>query len=132
MDVTHFTRNNEGVILEIPNIDKLCQIIKCKFEDQEYQNDYLLKENKKLKDEHYRDDEIQRLQAKLKEYASRAFFDVTAEEQKAIEKWQKGHKHDSGAIGGLFTYRFTPTSVGVIGTIKCNACKKMYTFRDLG
>lgn len=70
-------------------------------------------------------------------------FKITEEEDIKIRYWIKEHmadKHQSvsedditygaGAIGGRFTYEFTPTSIGVIGTIKCS-CGDSFTFRKL-
>jgi hypothetical protein len=64
-------------------------------------------------------------------------FEITKNEEQQIGKWQAKHikkKHKgnsySGAIGGRFTYEFTPTSLGDIGIIKCN-CGEEFTFRDL-
>jgi len=64
-------------------------------------------------------------------------FDTSKEEDIQIEKWQKKHikkKHRnntySGAIGGRWTYEFVPTSLGDIGTIKCN-CGDEFVFREL-
>ena len=67
-------------------------------------------------------------------------FNVTDEELSNIEEWDKTHdciykpKHGmekySGAIGGRLTYEFIPTSIGVIGTVKCG-CGKEYVFSDI-
>lgn len=64
-------------------------------------------------------------------------FSTNAEEDIKIEKWQKKHikkKHKGdtyfGAIGGNWSYEFIPTSIGDIGTVKCN-CGEEFTFREL-
>lgn len=64
-------------------------------------------------------------------------FGITNEEWEAIHKWQHEHVKEvhsgisySGAIGGRWTYIFTPTSLGDIGTVKCS-CGAEFTFREL-
>ena len=64
-------------------------------------------------------------------------FPITEEEDQDIKKWIKNHveeKHSGhfyvGAIGGMFSYNFLPTSIGTIGEIKCS-CGETYTFREL-
>ena len=72
---------------------------------------------------------------------TRIGFPVTEEEDKAIRKWQETHlreKHPEaledpsyfGAIGGNWTYKFIPTSIGTIGEVKCS-CGEKYCFSDL-
>ena len=56
-------------------------------------------------------------------------FDLPVEKHSVLEKWIKTHKcklkdpSKQGAIGGRFTYQFTPTSMGIITVVKC-ACGK--------
>lgn len=64
-------------------------------------------------------------------------FEITEDEQKNIIKWQNKHikkKHKGntyfGAIGGNWSYEFIPTSIGDIGTVKCD-CGEKFTFREL-
>lgn len=53
------------------------------------------------------------------------------EQLEKIHIWQTMHdktcpmKYNSGAIGGRFTYSFTPTGVGVIKLVIC-ACGEKY------
>lgn len=64
-------------------------------------------------------------------------FSVSEVERLEINKWIEQHIKDShegddyvGAIGGRFSYEFTPTSLGVIGEVKCT-CGKVYCFREI-
>ena len=43
-------------------------------------------------------------------------FKLTEEQEKKLTKWKKklNKKEETGAIGGAFTYAFTPTSLGII------------------
>ncbi len=56
-----------------------------------------------------------------------ARFNLSEKEQKRCDKFIKKHKHKKWnltAIGGRFTYLFTPTSVGTGISIKCTCGKK--------
>lgn len=35
-----------------------------------------------------------------------------------------------GTIGGSYTYKFTPTSIGVFGTVECS-CGERFDFSEL-
>ncbi len=49
-------------------------------------------------------------------------FNIEGEELKKLLKWQKQFKFvPLGAIGGSYSYCFTPTSLGVVITCKNNA-----------
>ena len=90
--------------------------------------------------EYDKDDEIQKLKNEIKninEKSSYMIFSISEEEEKDIEKWKNKHikeRHNGnsydGAIGGRFTYIFTPTSIGEVGQIKCS-CGCSYYFREL-
>lgn len=93
--------------------------------------------NKRIEDlenEKYKDRELKRLNDELctlREDALRGFL-ITKDEAKEINDWCGIHnsKHPrTGAIGGRFSYVFTPTSIGTIGEIMCNDCKKTFCFR---
>ena len=100
------------------------------------QQEYFRQELNRIRDEKWRDEELKKLKAennKLHETLSHGFY-LTPEEYEATINWIDTHDvHSShgGAIGGTFTYIFTPTSIGTIGKIKCNICGKEFTFREL-
>jgi len=56
-------------------------------------------------------------------------FEINEEEYKKCKKWLEEHDKTcphkdplkQGALGGKLTYKFTPTSMGVIIKVKC-AC----------
>lgn len=67
-------------------------------------------------------------------------FYMSKEQTEACNKWQEEHdktkhmnsegaKHSgvrySGAIGGAYTWSFTPTSLGTVVTIKCSCGEKI-------
>lgn len=59
-----------------------------------------------------------------------------------IETWKGKHDREvhgltecnkiiGGAIGDRYTFEFIPTTIGIIGTIKCGSCGEKFTFREL-
>ena len=55
-------------------------------------------------------------------------FELSPEQVEKYEKWRK-HGCDlegnAGAIGGRITFEFTPTSLGVIETVRCGCGEKL-------
>ena len=92
-----------------------------------------------------KDEEIQKLQKEVEELKKDIFakrkgytvFEIMPEENKEINEWIEKHinekhngDHYAGAIGGRFTYKFIPTSIGEIGEIVCS-CGESFCFREL-
>ena len=93
----------------------------------------LRKENAKLKSEHYKDEKLQymlkRLKAMEKEYYRG--FPITENEKKQIDNFiNKYRGKNFGAIGGAFTYKFTPTSIGIFGEVIAPNGES-FTFKEL-
>lgn len=104
----------------------------------------LEEENKKLKTETYKDSELAEMKEKyesMKKDLMRG-FPISEKEEKRIEEWKKKHDKEvhgittldqrlraGGCIGGRYKYTFIPTSIGIIGSIKCN-CGEEYTFQN--
>lgn len=91
--------------------------------------------------EYNKDTEIQKLQNEIDEFKNRKrkgmAFVISPEEQELISEWKENHvkekhngSHYAGAIGGRYSYRFVPTSIGDIGEIICS-CGEKYCFREL-
>lgn len=97
-------------------------------------NDYLLKENERLKGEAYKDEELAKMKEqyeKMKADYHRG-FGISEAEDKKIKEWMETLPDaNTGAIGGRFTYQFICTSIGDIGTVKDSVTGKEFTFRDL-
>lgn len=114
--------------------DSDCEVLICEydeeFERQKLRNMLLATGKEMLYDDSVLDE--------AEEYTNIAVsFDITKEEDKAINAWVKNHifnrhqgHHYGGAIGGTYEYIFTPTSIGEVGTIKCT-CGDSFTFREL-
>lgn len=109
----------------------------------------LREENNKLKAENYKDKELACLKKELEDIKEKMVkmrahsFEITKEQHDAIEAWKKEHEakvHGAttleqrlklgGAIGGLYTYQFCPTSIGTFGKVKCS-CGAEFSFEDL-
>lgn len=53
-------------------------------------------------------------------------FTLTHKELLKIDAWKLKHNHNyKAAIGGQFTYCFTPTGIGVIVKVKCDCGKEI-------
>ena len=70
-------------------------------------------------------------------------FRITEEEMKAITEWQNKHNEEAhsvkspydwirnvGSFGDQYAYTFVPTSMGILGVVKCG-CGESFTFRSL-
>lgn len=128
-----FWTNVDGHILEAPSINDLCFALKEKFVRQERELEMLRVENDKLKSGIWREEEMARLKSRYdkmeKEY--HRGFPISELEQEMINRFMAEHRADYGAIGGGFTYRFVPTSIGVAGSIVAMNGDEL-TFRELG
>lgn len=57
-------------------------------------------------------------------------FHITDKQYNSIIQWQQIHNsichpnRQPTAIGGQFSFEFTPTSLGAIGTCYCDSCRK--------
>lgn len=111
----------------------------------EYQNKRLSEENSRLKNENYKDEELFKMKTQLEKMQQDYYrgFPISEEEQKSIREWMDKHDEEvhhartlgdklklGGCCGGRYTYEFTPTSIGTIGTVKCS-CGAKFTFQDM-
>ena len=100
------------------------------------QNEYLKKENERLKSESYKDEELSRMKKKYDKMCEDYLrgFPISDEEDKKINEWIDEIEKDGirvGAIGGRLTYHFIVTSIGEIGTVEDIIKKKKLTFRNI-
>ena len=106
--------------------------IKTRFEELVRANESLFERLQELKQEKWADERLIEMQDRL-ETMSKEYdrgFPISVEAEARIDEWKKNHLHNGGAIGGTFTYEFTPTSIGTVGTIRC-VCGDTFTFEDL-
>lgn len=126
-------------------IDTFVEDIKHELQGKDIRIEYLEKQNQKLRDEKYKDNELLRMEAELKAMKEDYYrgFPISEEEQKSIREWMDKHDEEvhhartlgdklklGGCCGGRYTYKFTPTSIGTIGTVKCG-CGAEFTFQDM-
>lgn len=126
-------------------IDTFVEDIKHELQGKDIRIKYLEKQNQELRDEKYKDNELSRMKSELKTMKEDYYrgFSISEEEQKSIRKWMDKHDEEvhhahtlgdklklGGCCGGRYTYEFTPTSIGTIGTVKCS-CGAKFTFQDL-
>lgn len=126
-------------------IDTFVEDIKHELQGKDIRIEYLEKQNQKLRDEKYKDNELLRMEAELKAMKEDYYrgFPISEEEQKSIREWMDKHDEEvhhartlgdklklGGCCGGRYTYKFTPTSIGTIGTVKCS-CGAEFTFQDM-
>lgn len=115
-------------------------------ETLEIQNQHLLEENKKLKNEHYKDEKLSEMKSRLDKMEKEYYrgFPISEEENDRIRSWMNKHDEEvhnahtlseklrlGGCCGGRYSYHFIPTSIGTVGTIKCS-CGAEFTFQEMG
>ena len=136
MDDKKYMSNVDGKLVTIPTIDEICNQLKIKFEDIGFRIDYLETENKHLKSEAYKDEELAKMKAAYDQMGDEydLGFPITREEYDKIKCWTESHRHSQqqtmSTVGGEYSYIFTPTSIGIIGKVKC-ICGASFTFREL-
>lgn len=104
--------------LQLYKTDELCDAIRVISDNKDRQIDALKLKLSKIQDEKWKDEELRSLKSRIDELESRFCFELTQEENRIAEDFIKSYnKNDFGAIGGAFTYKFTPTGVGTICSI---------------
>lgn len=104
--------------LQLYKTDELCDAIKVMSDNKDKQIAALKLKLSKIQDEKWKDEELCSLKSRIDELESRFCFELTQEENRIAEDFIKSYnKNDFGAIGGAFTYKFTPTGVGTICSI---------------
>lgn len=104
--------------LQLYKTDELCDAIKVMSDNKDKQIAALKLKLSKIQDEKWKDEELCSLKSRIDELESRFCFELTQEENRIAEDFIKSYnKNDFGAIGGAFTYKFTPTGVGTVCSI---------------
>ena len=136
VDVKEYIPTEDNRIIEAPPVEDMCEAILAKYNRMMKKCEELWIRNEHLRSEAYKDEELKKWRdsyLKLVSDVERG-FPITKEEYEKILEFV--HKHDemhgkSGTIGGRYTYSFLPTSIGTIGTLKCNSCEEVLVFREL-
>lgn len=125
--------------IKMDNFNKHIKEIVSLVEAQDVVITSLREEIEFLKNKYDENEEIKELKKRLREESSKNLngFPITDEEMKAIEEWQKKHEAEAhngssyaGAIGGRYSFIFTPTSIGTVGTIRCS-CGADFNFQKI-
>ena len=128
----------DGSICIIKDIKKTLQQVYDHYRIICNRNDYLMEEIEKVKSEKYVDEELSRLKSEYDKIKSDYYrgFPISEEEDKNIKEWIKNQQEKNpgigGAAGGRFTYKFTPTGLGTVGTIIDGFTGDEFTFQELG
>ena len=127
------------------HIDTFAEDIKDELKRKDMTLKYLELQNRELYDEHYKDNEMQQMLNELNKMKDDYYrgFPISEEEDKNIKEWIANHERDAhgcytlenkinrgGCCGGTYTYEFVPTSIGTVGTVRCN-CGAKYTFQNM-
>ena len=116
---THQFEKKEGITWH-KDVAELAGQLVDQFEAQERQIKYLQEENRKLKEGVWEKEEVARLKKdyeRMQEKCSLG-FPITPEQNAKIKEWKKKYEGQHfGAIGGAFTYSFTPTGIGTFATV---------------
>ena len=143
-DINHWTHSKDGEYIQIPPMETLCKVLKTKFENQENLIDHLRQQIKALESEKWKDEKLQEMRKTYEKMQKdyRRGFPISEAEKDKINEWIDNHEKEKhmrpngskyyfrgGAIGGSYTYCFTPTSIGTFGSIKCT-CGEEFTFQE--
>lgn len=132
--MSRFGFDENGNMIKIEDIDAVCENIKYLIKESQGENERLREENEKLKSAHYATDAIKEMQTQLEEMRKdyRRGFPIDEATDKKARDWMREHdekKHKfrkSGAIGGSYSWNFTPTSIGTLASIKCSCGEEFY------
>lgn len=135
----------DGEFCTVYDLDDALRAIKVRVKNNEETIERLREENLRLKEEAYKDNELSYMKKELIRIRAdyNRGYPISKEENKKIEAWKRKHLAEAhgaktsterlevdGAIGGVFKYEFIPTSIGVIGKVKCS-CGAEFTFQEL-
>lgn len=121
------------------NTDKLIDVLSELAKIME-ENETRREEAEKKLEEFNKDEKIVELEMKLMEMKkankNKIIFTIEDEQLEKLRNWKAQHiveKHGgssyAGAIGGRYTYIFTPTSIGSVKTVRCS-CGEEYNIED--
>lgn len=135
---------HDGGVLRVPGYEEILEAARVRYEAYESQIEYLNGRVKELEDEAYKDKRLAEMKEEV-DSSRRAMsrgFPVTDKEWDEIHAWERKHLKEAhgidvdetpnygGAIGGNWTFTFIPTSIGVIGEVRCH-CGEKFTFEEL-
>ena len=137
MEVPYFFTDENNDVVKVDTFDNAMNTIKLRYQKLQDRIEHLSQENKELKSGVFATNYVQEALANVEKIRNeyRLGFPMTEEEVQKAEKWMKEHDESvhkdksSGAIGGRYTYEFTPTSIGVFCGLRCS-CGASVTLTD--
>ena len=134
-----------GSWCRVYELDKALRAIKIRnMDDRDYIR-RLEKENNELKNHAYKDKELAEMRDNLNKMKGEYYrgFPISEDEEHKINEWIEKHEREvhgiktyedklasHGCCGGGYTYEFVPTSIGTVGTVRCN-CGAEFTFQEI-
>ena len=128
----------EGSMWLVHDLKSLLQEVYDHYRSVVNTNEYLRKENERLKSDLYKDEELSKMKSEYDKMKSDYYrgFPISEEEDKKINEWIEKQMEKvpgiGGTSGGRFTYQFTPTGLGTAGTIIDGFTGDKLTFQELG
>ena len=121
-------------VVPVYSSEEIIDIISSKLNDMQLRIDRLTEENKKLKEDIWEKEEVAKLKAENERLRKESYngFPISDDELKLINDFIKKHNNPPMKINSCsYTYKFTPTSLGTIGTISYMNGLDELTFREL-
>lgn len=128
-DYEYYKSGEDGKLITVPPIKKLCKALEVKFADQEAEIQRWKDKYKALADT---DEEYNRLKKEADEAKRELYngFGISDSEKTQIDAWIKKHCANYNNNAHWVSYKFTPTNLGTIGELECS-CGDKFIFRDL-
>ena len=138
MEVPYFFTDENDDIVKVETFDDAMNSIRLRYQKLQDTIKQLSQENKELKSGVFATNYVREAMVEAEKIRNeyRLGFPMTEEEVQKADKWTKehtesAHKGESfGAIGGQYTYEFTPTSIGVLCGLRCS-CGAHITLTNL-
>lgn len=102
------------------DIDKEIEKIKKYIKDLEERNEFLKKQNDKIKKESFYHNEIEELKKEIRNLQCRGLYFLSDEQQKEVNDFIS--RHNIKCKHAYYNYIISPTSIGIGISIKCCAC----------
>lgn len=141
LELTGYIRNDDGRLIHVPTTDEICDMIKARVKMVQDAANSAQKELRAMREEAWKDEALASMkeQVKAMEASMQRGFPLTEEQSKKAREWQIQHRTKihfnkyAGAINGSFSYHFTPTSIGVFASCRCDECYRramQQTYRE--
>lgn len=124
----YYYADANGNHIRVDPFEDAIKSIRTRYAKLEEENRRLVKKNQELRDGVFATDYVKKALAEAEKIRNefRMGFPMTEEEVYKAQEWIKTHDKEehphqsAGAIGGRYTYEFTPTSIGVLCSVRCS------------